>query len=182
MSESNNTSMRSDIEEKCRVQLEEEVLRRKGAEEKYLATYDELLEYKEKLKKAYKTQGELVRYNRDLLSCNMSFVEFLKQKRSFKNNEQKMLDKGIDYWRPVFDPKYYAEQNRDIAAAFGTQEDALFNHFIRFGSFEGRQASKDFDVERYLEYNPDVAESCVMDKRAAYMHYIEYGMKEKRRK
>lgn len=182
MTENNNYDVRREVEDLCRAQLEEEVRRRKEMEEKYYKTCEVLQEYKVGLEAAHKKQAELAQYNRDLISCNMSFLEYLRRKRAYRKNEQKLIDKGIEYWKPVFDAEYYAENNEDVVNAVGGDADALFNHFVRFGTFEGRQASEEFDVQRYIAFNPDVADSCRMDKRAAYIHYIEYGFKEKRRK
>lgn len=174
--------IRREVEESCRVQLEDEVCKRKEIEEKYFGTYELLQKNVAGLEVAHKTQMELAQYNRDLISCNMSVVDFLRRKRAFRKNEQKILDKGLEYWKPVFDAEYYAEKNEDVVNAVGTGADALLNHFVRFGSFEGRVSSKEFDVERYMALNPDVAESCRTDKRAAYLHYIEYGISENRKK
>lgn len=41
----------------------------------------------------------------------------------------------------VFDAEYYAQNNPDVVAVFGTDKEALFNHYIMFGKAEGRQAS-----------------------------------------
>lgn len=178
----NNYDIRREVEDACRVQLEEEVRRRKEIEEKYYETYELLQAHIVALEAAHKTQAELAQYNRDLISCNMSIIDFLRRKRAYRRNEQKLIDKGIEYWEPVFDAEYYAKKNEDIVSAVGAEADALLNHFVRFGAFEGRQACEDFDVQRYMAFNPDVKDSCRMDKRAAYIHYIEYGMKEKRKK
>lgn len=37
-----------------------------------------------------------------------------------------------------FDPVFYAETYEDVAAALGTDADALYNHYINFGQKEGR--------------------------------------------
>jgi lipoprotein-anchoring transpeptidase ErfK/SrfK len=37
-----------------------------------------------------------------------------------------------------FDPVYYAERYPDVAAAVGTSQKALINHYVTFGVYEGR--------------------------------------------
>ncbi len=37
-----------------------------------------------------------------------------------------------------FDPVYYAERYPDVAAAVGTSQKALINHYVNFGVYEGR--------------------------------------------
>ena len=38
----------------------------------------------------------------------------------------------------AFDPVYYAERYPDVAAAVGTSQKALINHYITYGVYEGR--------------------------------------------
>ena len=177
-----NKDIKREIEELYRVQLEEEIRRRKEFEEKYYEREELLQSYKAGLEAAQKKQAQLAQYNRDLLACRIPVFTYFKTKRAYRRNEQSLLAKGVDYWKPVFNPEYYAKENEDVVSAVGAETDALLNHFVLFGCFEGRQASEEFDVERYMAFNPDVAEMCVTDKRAAYLHYIEYGIKEKRKK
>lgn len=40
----------------------------------------------------------------------------------------------------VFDAEYYAQANPDVTQLYGTDKDALFNHYIMFGKAEGRAA------------------------------------------
>ncbi|MCD8222656.1 MAG: hypothetical protein LUD07_10860 [Clostridiales bacterium] len=40
----------------------------------------------------------------------------------------------------TFDAEYYAAVNPDVAAAIGTDEAALYNHYVQFGKAEGRLA------------------------------------------
>lgn len=45
---------------------------------------------------------------------------------------KKMSDGG------TFDPEYYAQQNPDVVAALGTDENALYQHYLNNGKTEGR--------------------------------------------
>lgn len=38
----------------------------------------------------------------------------------------------------VFDPEYYAQQNPDVVAALGTDENVLYQHYLSNGKAEGR--------------------------------------------
>lgn len=38
----------------------------------------------------------------------------------------------------VFDPEYYAQQNPDVVAALGADENALYQHYLNNGKSEGR--------------------------------------------
>ncbi len=40
----------------------------------------------------------------------------------------------------IFDSDYYASNNLDIVAEFGTDRDALLHHYITYGQYEGRRA------------------------------------------
>lgn len=39
----------------------------------------------------------------------------------------------------IFDAEYYAENNPDVVAVFGTDKNALYSHYVNFGRAEGRQ-------------------------------------------
>ncbi len=51
----------------------------------------------------------------------------------------------------VFDAEYYAQNNPDIAAVYGTDKDTLFQHYTLYGKAEGRQAyaSNEGSITRY---------------------------------
>ena len=92
-----------------------------------------------------------------------------------------LLRKEKEYWKPVFDYKYYANHNKDIRSKFGMDEKDLLKHFICFGMIEGRKANDKFDVSVYIECNYDVAMKLKDDTRAYYLHYINDGIMEDRR-
>lgn len=81
----------------------------------------------------------------------------------------------------VFDYKYYADNNSDIKAAFGYDEQRLIRHFIDYGIKEGRSSSPTFSVRYYLEANLDLKSAYGRDYQAAYRHFMNYGCKEYRR-
>ena len=62
---------------------------------------------------------------------------------------------GIDYSH-TFDPIYYGSRYADLAAAFGTDQNALFNHYIQNGIKEMRQACATFNVQIYAANYEDL--------------------------
>ncbi len=57
--------------------------------------------------------------------------------------------------RSLFDSEWYASQYPDVVKVYGTDEDALFKHFMTFEINEGRGINTYFDAESYKEANPD---------------------------
>ena len=53
----------------------------------------------------------------------------------------------------VFDSAYYAARYPDLRAAFGTDANKLFDHFVNYGIKEGRVASAIFSIQYYVENN-----------------------------
>ncbi len=86
---------------------------------------------------------------------------------------------GIDY-AAVFNPGYYAAHNQDIFAAYGFNEDKLFEHFVLSGMAEGRRANPEFDVNAYMTHHPDLQAAFGADLKSYYMHYVTYGQAEGR--
>ncbi len=81
----------------------------------------------------------------------------------------------------VFDSKYYADNNPDIKAVYGYDEQGLIAHFIAYGIKEGRPSSATFHIKYYLENNGDLQAAFKNDYSAAYNHFINNGCKEYRR-
>ena len=78
-----------------------------------------------------------------------------------------------------FDPLAYLASNPDLAAAFGTDEAAAREHYLRAGRAEGR-ATRSFDPLSYLAANPDLAATFGTDPAAASRHYLALGRREGR--
>lgn len=80
----------------------------------------------------------------------------------------------------LFDAAYYAEKNPDVVAAYGTDPNALYAHYVNNGINEGRNAGPLFDVKKYRENNQDL-EGQYADNWAAYVNqYLTEGLKEGR--
>lgn len=80
----------------------------------------------------------------------------------------------------LFNATVYAQANPDIVAAIGSDEAALYNHFITSGMAEGRVASVMFDVQQYKKQNPDLVKLYGDNNAAYYQHYLTNGIQEKR--
>lgn len=80
----------------------------------------------------------------------------------------------------LFNAEYYAEQYPDVVAAYGTDESALYEHYINYGLKEGRNGSELFDVKIYRELYPDLEEKFGDDWEAYAEHYLTSGLEEGR--
>lgn len=79
-----------------------------------------------------------------------------------------------------FDANFYANKYADVKKAFGTNADALFNHFLNNGMKEGRMMNANFDPKAYIESYPDIKAYCNGDLTKAYIHYVTCGKNEGR--
>lgn len=75
---------------------------------------------------------------------------------------------------PLFDAKWYAEQNPDLAELTVLE---LVEHYVTQGGIEGRSPHPFFDARYYLENNPDI----VVAGANPLVHYIHNGDAEGRR-
>ena len=89
-----------------------------------------------------------------------------------------------------FDAVYYAVQNPDVVAVFGTDADELYKHYLEYGKKEGRLpnalatplVTRDyFDPVYYAVQNPDVVASFGTDPASLYFHYLNAGKAEGRK-
>lgn len=80
----------------------------------------------------------------------------------------------------VFDYIYYLNCYPDLQAVIGSDEAALFHHFLTCGMAEGRQGSAEFNVQYYREKYVDLQAVFGDDLPAYYMHYITCGKAEGR--
>lgn len=83
--------------------------------------------------------------------------------------------------RYVFDYKYYADNNSDLKAAYGYDEQKLINHFVTYGIKEGRASSYTFDLKYYLENNIDLKNAFGNNYQAVYDYFMKYGCNEYRK-
>ena len=90
-----------------------------------------------------------------------------------------MVVDGYDY-SLVYDYNYYITHNKDVADFYGNNEQAVFNHFLRRGMIEARQAIETFNVKIYRDNYEDLQKAFGNDLVKYYQHYIKYGKKENR--
>lgn len=83
-------------------------------------------------------------------------------------------------YQDVYNYQDYLRLNLDLAAAFSTNQKALFEHFISSGMKEGRQGSIGFNLEAYKANNPDLVAAFGNDNVKYYEHYISTGKAEGR--
>lgn len=82
--------------------------------------------------------------------------------------------------RDVFSAKYYADKYHDLKAAFGYDEEMLWQHFLDYGLKEGRNMSPILDVQEYREKYEDL-DAAFGDNWDAYVeHFFDYGINENR--
>jgi len=82
--------------------------------------------------------------------------------------------------KDVFDAEYYAEQYPDLKAAFGNDENALYQHFLNHGIKEGRVMNPIIDVVKYREQYEDLQAAFGNDWDAYVKHYFAFGVNEHR--
>lgn len=79
-----------------------------------------------------------------------------------------------------FDAEFYAEQYPDVVKICGTDDEALYEHYMTYGIKEGRNCSEIFNVVLYREHYPDLEESFGDNWEAYVDHYLNIGVKEGR--
>ena len=80
----------------------------------------------------------------------------------------------------IFDATFYAQKYPDLAAVFGTNENALLSHFLTSGMAEGRQGCAEFNVQYYMAKYPDLRAAYGDQLPLYYMHYMSAGKLEGR--
>ena len=94
-------------------------------------------------------------------------------------DEPTLIVDGLDYSK-VYDYDFYINKWSDLKNAFGDNKTDAFNHFLKYGMREGRQAKADFDVKIYKDNYEDLRKAFNGDLPKYYQHYIKNGIKEKR--
>ncbi len=93
-------------------------------------------------------------------------------------NQSAILN-DIEY-APVYNYKYYIENNPDVMLACNGDKAACLRHFVNYGMQEGRQGCEWFDVNYYRDNYDDLRYAYGTDLKSYYMHYINYGKNENR--
>ena len=82
--------------------------------------------------------------------------------------------------KDIFNAKYYAEQYPDLKATFGSNEEALYQHFLEYGIKEGRVMNPVIDIVKYREQYGDLQRTFGNNWDSYVNHYFTYGVNEHR--
>ena len=105
---------------------------------------------------------------------------FVKRTEVKKMQQQKKSVVITDY-SAIFDANYYYAMYPDLQIAFGNDEQALFNHFVKCGMKEGRVGNAAFNVKAYMKNNLDLVGLLKADDLTDYYaHYVNAGKEEGR--
>ena len=118
------------------------------------------------------------------LSFGMSGIRadaaFVKRTEVKKTQEKKKSVVISDY-SAIFDANYYYNTYPDLQVAFGNDEKALFDHFVKCGMKEGRNGNATFNVKAYMKNNLDLVGLFKADDLTDYYaHYANTGKSEGR--
>lgn len=73
----------------------------------------------------------------------------------------------------AFDAELYANLYADVVAVYGTETDALFEHFIRYGMRECRKMCAGFDILETYQTRMDLRELYQEDWEKYYLDYAQ---------
>lgn len=82
--------------------------------------------------------------------------------------------------KEAFNAKLYSDTYGDLKAAFGTNETALYRHYMNYGLNEGRDMSELINVKKYREAYADLDAAYGNNWNAYVKHYLKYGAYEGR--
>ncbi len=82
--------------------------------------------------------------------------------------------------KKLFDVEYYKVQNPELVDLLGGSYKALFDHFCKYGVYEGRTCNAKFDPSAYVSAYPDARDAAKNDILKAYIHYVNVGLTESR--
>jgi hypothetical protein len=82
--------------------------------------------------------------------------------------------------KKLFDVEYYKAQNPELVELLGGSYKALFDHFCKYGVYEGRTCNANFDPSAYVSAYSDAKEAAENDVLKAYIHYVNVGLTEGR--
>lgn len=101
--------------------------------------------------------------------------------RNSNENCERMLTtyNNVNYYL-VYDYWYYMDHNPDLQAAFGDNEAAALEHFVKYGMKEGRQANQLFNAKIYRSNNSDLRTAYGDDLQKYYEHFMKWGFNEHR--
>ncbi|MGN0437425.1 MAG: N-acetylmuramoyl-L-alanine amidase [Lachnospiraceae bacterium] len=84
---------------------------------------------------------------------------------------------GVDY-SAVYNVGYYAKKYTSLNKLYGYDDASYFNHFLKYGMKEGRQASEEFNVTYYKNRYVGLRNVYGSNLKNYYIHYIKAGKKD----
>ena len=137
--------------------------------------------------KSYKNANVDLRkaFGNNLKQYYMHYIYYgNKENRTVTGKDDTIVDpiteyNGVDY-KDVYNATTYYNNYIDLRLAIGLDDQALLEHFVKFGMREGRKASAEFDVEYYVTTYEDLQKAFGSDLKKYYEHYINFGKKEGR--
>ncbi len=122
-------------------------------------------------------------YGKDLKSYYLHYINYGKAEGRIAIGVTTLVGttkvNGTDY-SAVYDYQYYIAHNSDVEQAFGDDDIAALNQFVKYGMAEGRQASTDFNVLLYKGNYWDLQAAFGSNLKFYYQHYLSYGKLEGR--
>jgi len=123
-------------------------------------------------------------YGSDLASYYLHYIKYGKKEGRVATGVTTLQDAvttldGVDY-SAVYDYSYYISNHSDVKKLYAGDDDAVLQHFVKYGMAEGRQAISTFDVTSYRNKYRDLRVAYGSDLASYYLHYIKYGKKEGR--
>ena len=87
----------------------------------------------------------------------------------------------IEILRAVFNVDYYMKANPELVEKYGNNYDAYFEHFYKYGIFEGRTCNENFDPAAYASAYSDLKEAFGTDIMSYYKFYVTEGKNDPNR-
>ena len=87
----------------------------------------------------------------------------------------------IELLKSIFDFDYYKTQNPELVDLLGDNYNALFEHFYKYGLFEGRTCNANFDPAAYASAYSDLKSAFGTDILSYYKHYVTEGKNDPNR-
>jgi len=84
-------------------------------------------------------------------------------------------ESDIALLKQIFDLNYYRKNNPELEARFGDNYNAWFEHFYRYGIYEGRTCSENFDPSAYASAYSDLKAAFGSNILEYYKFYLTEG-------
>ncbi len=100
----------------------------------------------------------------------------------FQNLVEYVRSNNVNPTDIFYNEQFYLDRNPDVATAIGQGFFANgFDHYTRYGQFEGRDPSQMFDEDNYLAFYSDVANAVNAGFfKSGFDHFVQYGFYEGR--